>query len=43
MLSHSAIITVDLSGFGHDVRSRDVPARLRSTKTTAKKTTVTTV
>lgn len=43
MLSHSAIITVDLSSFGPSVRSRDARACLRSTKTTAKKTTVTTV
>jgi len=43
MLSQSATIAVDLSGFGLDVRSWNARACLRFTKTTAKKTTVTTV
>jgi len=43
MLSHLATIAIDFSGFGPKVRSRDARACLRFTKTTAKKTTVTTV
>jgi hypothetical protein len=43
MLSHSAITTVDHSGFGSYIRSRNGYVYARSTKTTAKKTTVITV
>ena len=43
MLSHPAFIAIDLSGCGLSVRGPDACAYIRSTKTTAKKTTVTTV
>lgn len=43
MLSHMALIAIDFSGFGQGARNRDDRAHIRFTKTTAKKTTVTTV
>ena len=43
MLSHPALIVGDLSGFGLNIRSQDAYACIRSTKNSAKKTTVTTV